>query len=295
MPYTNDIDPRKLMDDHVVTSTLTSNSIGYDPPQFSDFIQAPDTCYVWRNKVYKQVTITETQNGAAQGACFVVPGYSREAYYYFEGQFYTGGRSGSTATEYAYVRDPYTYYGWRKFPRISVPPWPSGYGCEQSKCGGQHTQRKIVCEVFETQAYSGPWAVGSGSNDCRSYADSGPWAEECQEILPLTSANPPNHVATYTSWNKNQDFKGTWNFYSDGLFGPASGPITQNQFDYAMVPSPDPDTQIIQFIYAEHSAIGEDCVIYTKGFNAERVVAGVTPISLSTGDGMPCFIGVNGP
>jgi hypothetical protein len=62
-----------------------------------------------------------------------------------------------------------------------------------------------------------------------------------------------------------------------------------------MVPSPDPDTQIIQFIYAEHSAIGEDCVIYTKGFNAERVVAGVTPISLSTGDGMPCFIGVNGP
>jgi hypothetical protein len=61
-----------------------------------------------------------------------------------------------------------------------------------------------------------------------------------------------------------------------------------------MAPSPDPDSTIVQFIFAEHSAIGEDCVIYTKGFNADRVVAGVTPIVLSVSDGMPCFIGVNG-
>ena len=61
-----------------------------------------------------------------------------------------------------------------------------------------------------------------------------------------------------------------------------------------MVPSPDPDTGLIQFIYAEHSAIGEDCVIYTKGFG-DRVVTGYTPVPLAQNDGMPLFIGVNQP
>ena len=112
--------------------------------------------------------------------------------------------------------------------------------------------------------------------------------------MSLCSAKPPSRPPTYEAWDKGTDFEGTWNFLSDGLNGPVSGPTTENQHAYAMVPSPDPETDLIQFIYAEHSAIGEDCVIYTKGFG-DRVVTGYTPVALAQNDGMPLFIGVNQP
>ena len=294
MPYTNDIDPRAVLEEHFTTSTLTSNSLGFDPPQFSDFIESPETCFVWRSKVWKQVTVSEERGGESRSACFVVPAHSREAYYYFEGHSYNGGRKGHTLTQYAYVMDPYTYYGWRKFHRIGPPPWPPGYGCDLSNCGGKHTERRIMCEVFDTSGYSGPWSLG-GSNDCRSYADGGPWARQCQDVLSLCSATPPVRNSTYVPWDKGTDFKGKWNFVSDGLNGPVSGTTTENQHGYAMVPSPDPETRLIQFIFAEHSAIGDDCVIYTKGFFGDRVVTGYTPVPLAQNDGMPLFIGVNQP
>ena len=282
MPYTNDIDPRAVLEEHFTTSTLTSNSLGFDPPQFSDFIESPETCFVSRHKVWKQVTVSEERGGEARGACFVVPGYSREAYYYFEGHFYSGGRKGSTATAYAYVMDPNTYYGWRKFPRVNSPPWPDGWGCGAWNCGGKHTERRIMCWVHD-------------ESGCRSYADSGQWAQQCQDVLSLCSAKPPVRKSTYVAWDKGTDFEGTWNLYSDGLNGPATGPITENQYAYAMTPSPDPETDLVQFIFAEHSAIGEDCVIYTKGFSGDRVVTGYTPVPLAQNGGMPLFIGVNQP
>lgn len=281
MPYTNDIDPRAILEEHVLEGTLTSNTLGFDPPVFSDFLEAPEGCVVWRHKVWKQVTVQEERGGESRSACFIVPAYSREAYYYFEGHSYNGGRRGSTAVGYAYVMDPYVYYGWRKFPRIASPPYPPNRDCHTGKCGGKHTERRIICWDYS-------------EHQCHDYADSGPWAQECQDIVSLCSAKPPSRSSTYESWDKGTDFEGTWNFLSDGLNGPVSGPTTENQHAYAMVPSPGPDTDLVQFIYAEHSAIGEDCVIYTKGFG-DRVVAGYTPVPLAQNDGMPLFIGVNQP
>ena len=281
MPYTNDIDPRAILEEHVLEGTLTSNTLGFDPPRFSDFLQAPEGCVVWRQKVWKQVTVQETRGGESRSACFIVPAYSREAYYYFEGHWYNGGRKGWTDVDYAYVTDPYIYYGWRKFPRISSIPYPTNRDCRTNKCGGKHAERRIICWEYS-------------KHQCHDYADSGPWAQECQDIVSLCSAKPPSRSSTYESWDKGTDFEGTWNFLSDGLNGPVSGPTTENQHVYAMTPSPDPDTGLVQFIYAEHSAIGEDCVIYTKGFS-DRVVAGYTPVPLAQNDGMPLFIGVNQP
>ena len=282
MPYTNDIDPRSVLEEHVVEGKLTSNTLGYDPPQFGDYIEAPEACFVIRQKVWKQVTEQEERGGEARSACFIVPAYSREAYYYFEGHSYDGGRRGFTAVDHAFVMDPYIYYGWRKFPRISSPPYPPNRDCRTGKCGGKHTERRIICWDFSM-------------HQCYDYADSGPWAQECQDIVSLCSADPPKHPNSYTSWDKGGDFEGTWNFYSNGLFGPASGSTTQVEHERAMAQSPDPDSGIVQFMYAEHSAIGDDCVIYTKGMNGDRVVTGYTPVALAQNDGMPLFIGVNQP
>ena len=296
MPYTNDIDPRAVLEEHFTTSTLTSNSLGFDPPQFTDFLESPETCYIWRNKVYRQTVVSEQRVGEAQGACFVVPGYSREAYYYFEGHYYNGGRSGSTSVSYEYIMDPNVGYGWRKFPRINPSQWPAGWGCNSGNCGGKHEERRVMCLVREEGSeVGGHFSHVLGSmGQCRSYADSGLWMHQCQDVLSLCSAEPPWRKSTYVEWDKGRDFEGTWNFYSDGLNGPATGPITEDQYDYAMTPSPDPKMGLIQSIFAEHSAIGEDCVIYTKGFG-DRVVTGYTPVPLAQNDGMPLFIGVNQP
>ena len=294
MPYTNDIDNRDILEENFSTSTLTSNSVGFDPPAYSDFIESPETCYIRRQKIWKQVTTTEQRGGETRGACFVAPGNVRDAYYYFEGHSYNGGRRGSTNTTYASIQDPNVYYGWRRFPRINPPPWPGGWGCATTNCGGAHTERRVMCWVYEGDGYSGPWVVGGGtSNDCRSYADSGQWASQCQDVVSLCSAKAPIRKSTSSNWDKGADFEGKWHFMSDGLYGPVSGPINQNQFEYAMSPSPDPLTDIAQFIFAEHSAIGEDCVLYTKGFNAEMVVTGFSSTPILPTDGMPTFIGVN--
>ncbi len=294
MPYTNDIDLRSVMEEHFTTTTLTSNSLGFNPPEYSDFIDSPETCFVWRTKTYRQETRTEERGGEYRGACFVVPAYSREAYYFFEGHAYNGGRRGSTSVQYADIMDPNTYYGWRRFPRINYPPWPSGYGCDQGKCGGKHVERRIVCLVRDGDGYQGPWAIG-GAGGCRSFADSGPWAEECQDVVSLCSGKQPIRTPYYKGWDKGNDFEGNWHLVSAGLHGKVKGPLTSNQFEYAMSPSPDPETDLTQFICAQHSAIGDDCVMYMQGFFGERAIKGIIPTNtLTASEGYPVFIGVNG-
>ena len=281
MPYTNDIDPRAVLEEHTVEGTLTSNSMGFDTPSFGDFVDAPFACWVFREKVWKQTEVQEERGGEGRGACFIVPAYSREAYYYFEGHFYNGGRAGYTKVSYSAVMDPHIYYGFRNLYVWGNPGYPSGRDCRTDKCGGKHVERKIICSSYS-------------NHQCHDYADSGEWAGMCQDIVPLCAGQKMARPLSYVAWDKGTDFEGTWNFLSDGMNGPASGSITENQYLYAMVPSPSPDTGIVQFLYAEHSAIGDDCVIYTKGFG-DRVVTGYTPVPLAQNDGMPLFIGVNQP
>jgi hypothetical protein len=295
MTYTNDIDERQVLQEHVSITTLTSNSLGFDPPQFSDFIESPETCYVWRNKVYEQHTVTEEKGGEYRASMFVVPGYSREAYYFFSGHGFNQGHRGTDSTVYAYIQDPNVYYGWRKFPRINPPPWPGGWGCDTSNCGGKHTERRVMCWVFEGNGYQGPWAIG-GSSDCRSYADSGQWASQCDNVVALCST-PPVRTPRSTGWDKGGDFEGTLTLYMSGLNGPKKFPLTQNQFEYAMVPSPDPETELIQFIFAQSSGIGDDSSIYQTGMsgNYTTKVDGYVPTAVQPADGFPAYIGVMQP
>lgn len=71
-----------------------------------------------------------------------------------------------------------------------------------------------------------------------------------------------------------------------------SGPTTDTQHEYAMRPSPDPDTGSVQQLFAMRNAIGAETVMYTKGFNAPVVVDGYTPEQARA---MGTFIGVNQP
>lgn len=295
MPYTSDIDVREVLEDHIKISTLTSTSQGYDPPVFGDFIDAPEASVMTRSKVYRQEMEVEEKGGEMRSACFAVPWGARDAYYFFEGHAYNAGHHGYRLVEYVYIMDPYVYYGWRKFPRISSPPYPPGFDCRPDNCGGKHSERRVICEVFSGYGYQGRWAHNNYPSDCRSFADSGPWASLCADIASMCSGKAPYRPLESVRWDKGRDFEGTWNFISEGMYSMASGPVTEGAHDYAMAPSPDPETGLVQFIGADYSSLGERCVIYTKGFSADMVVDGYAPARLDNTDGKPAFIGVNMP
>lgn len=280
MPYTNDIDPRAVAEEHVSEGMLVSTPLGFDPPSYSDFLNAPEACSVTRSKIFQQSYTFEERGGEYRGACFVAPGLVRDAYYYFQGHSFSGGRKGGTSVMYEPVADAYVYFGWRKFPRIASPGYPPH--CETDVCGGKHSERRVICFEY-------------GTGGCSSFADDGPWLEECDDIEAACSGKPPTRIPRSTSWDKGSDFKGSWHFLSDGLAVPDKGDITSNQFEYAMSPSPDPETDLIQNIGATHSAIGEDCVLYQQGFQGPVKMYGNAVGSLGADiTGLPTFIGVNG-
>ena len=279
MPYTNDEDPRAVMEEHVVNTTRTSVSLGFDPPYFSDDPVRPEYCGVFRDMMFKNTTVIEERGGEGRGAMFIVPQYSREAYFYAQGHFYNGGRSGSTSVGYQGVSDPNVGTGWRLFggrPNL-------GWFDKRDDCGGKHKERKIIS------------TERSGGGACTELADQGGWLGMCQDIESLCSGSPPARKSTYKAWNKGHDFSGDIAFWSHGSNGAIRMGLTENEYLHVMTPSPSPDTGNIQFAYAQHSALGDDCLMYSRATLGERHVRGYVPEPLGEQDGFPAFIGVNQP
>jgi hypothetical protein len=141
--------------------------------------------------------------------------------------------------------------------------------------------------------------VGGGSGAaCHEFADSGPWLEVCQIV---DGFNQPgvDKTSSSTNWNLEGDERASLYLISPGHGGPLSIPVTASQFfDHWMLPSPDPLTRNVQFIYAEHSAIGNDALVYAtnlSSYQGETRTYGYAPDSIGPNDGYPAFVGVNQP
>lgn len=309
MMYTNDFDDRKTLQEHTKITNIDSKDLGYDPPKFSDFIESPETAYVWRERIFRRTTVVDQRGGEQVVSAVAIPQYSREAYYYATGSRYNLGRSGSTSIGYDIVKDPNVGYAWRCFPRINPPPFPPNRpDCNTRVCRGDAPcssggtgfpkERRVVCLAYEPNS-GGPWVIGGGGGAaCHEFADSGPWLTICQIV---DGFNQPgmDKTGSNTNWNLQGDEKGSLYLISPGYGGPLSIPVTASQvFNHWMTPSPDPITQIVQFIYAEHSAIGNDMLVYAtnlSSYQGEKRTYGYAPDSIGPDDGYPAFVGVNKP
>lgn len=281
MAYTNDIDPREVLSTTESTTKITVSPMGFDPPKFGDYIEAPEGCFVTRNKVFREHTTSETKMGSSKNSMFMWPDKEREGYYFFVGKRYDGGRSGMESVKYLYLRDPNTYFGWRKLLYFGSIPWPQDKGCSRDVCGGKHTNRKIVCYDH----------IMDGA--CQEFADSGGWAGICDDIESLCSASPPVRTPWQKLWDKGTDFKGDWYYIGTGVFGQEQGEHSAEMHGSIMNPSPAPDTGFIQYMYAGHSALGEDCAFHMKGYSGGMLKVGSTSVKTESDDGLPTFIGVN--
>lgn len=309
MMYTNDFDDRKVLQEHVKITDIDSKDLGYDPPKFSDFIQSPESCYVWRERIFRRTTVVDERGGEQVVSAVVIPQYSREAYYYATGSRYNLGRRGSTTIAYDVLKDPNVGYGWRCFPRINPPPFPPNRpDCNTRVCRGDapcssggsgfHKERRVVCLAYEPDSSNAPWVVGGSGGACHEFADSGPWLRIC-EIVDGFNQPGMDKTGSSTNWDLGGDEKGSLYLISPGYGGPLSIPVTASQvFNHWMTPSPDPLTQIVQFIHAEHSAIGDDALVYATNLSSypgETRTYGYVPDSIGPNDGYPAFVGVNKP
>ncbi len=289
MMYSNDFDDRQVLDPYVQVTQITSQDLGFDPPRFADIITALDWSYVTRHKAFKRTTVIDTRQGAFAGAVVVVPQFCRETYYYATGSSYTVGRSGSTAVAYDFLKDPNVGWAWRNFPAAAGSN-PSGLAeCGYDNCGGRrgrngpHADRKVVCTPHE------------GSGGCSDYADSGTWLTQCQSVDSFNSVPHQNRVPRTTLWDLGADARASLRIVTRGHNGPIELPLEYSQFaNRWAVPSPDPETFIIQQLVAVYSAIGLDGVVYQTDLTGGDVLVRGYVVEPVNG-AFPCFIGVNHP
>lgn len=288
MMYTNDFDDRQVLDPYVQVTQIESRDLGFDPPRFADIITALDWAHVTRRKAFKRTTVIDTRQGAYAGAVVVIPQFCRETYYYATGSSYTVGRSGSTAVAYDYLGDPNTGWSWRNFPSAAGSNPAGLVECDFSNCGGRrgrngpHAERKIVCTTREEGA-------------CSDYADSGTWLTMCQSVESFNSVPYQNRVARTTAWDLGADERASLRIVTRGHNGPIELPLEFSQFaNRWAVPSPDPETFIIQQLVAECSTLGLDSVVFESDLTGGEVLTRGYVVEPVNG-AFPCFIGVNQP
>lgn len=277
MPYTNDVDARGVMSGFAQSGTMTVRPSGYSRATAVEIITHPQYAIIRRFRVFETTLVQETAAGESITGCFVSPGYLRDGYYFFDGHKYESRSGGTSVTYNTSLVDPNQGVS---FAAIATSGGESGEpikGCGGTNCGGKHEEPKIMC------VFSNPTA-------CSEYADSGSWLQQCGGSFDFKGSGIRGPGSS-ENWNSPGDFTGRWHFIGSGE-GPASGSTPEILHDYAMRPSPDPETGSVQQLYAVRSALGEPCAVYTKGFNMTQVIAGYTP---DRGMGMATFIGVNAP
>ena len=277
MPYTNDIDNRAVLSSFVETGTLTVTPSGYGGAFGTVFIDRPQYVLVRRARIFKSHIVTEIKSGEMRSACFVNPGYLRDGYYFFDGHYFDSHIGGESVGYGTTLIDPNQGISWSKSPGSLPGGPPYGERCSGKNCGGKHEDPRIMCTIYEEDA-------------CSEFADSGQWLSQCAPSYAFRGSGIRG-PGWSTSWDNGRDFQGTWNLVA-AAGGIRSGPTNEVLHEYAMQPSPDPDTGAVQQLFAMKNAIGSDTLMYTKGFVAGLVVEGYTPVPAQN---MCALIGVNQP
>lgn len=294
MMYTNEIDKRRVLQENVQKLHIVSKDLGYDPPQYSDFIDAPEYCSLSRARIFERTETTTLQVGDGMDAIVAIPQFCRSSYYHTFGEWSLQNVK-TVVKGYDTVPDPNIGFGWRKFPVVGPPPVP--VDCELNKlaCGTSHTDRRVICQVYEP-VLNGGWVHGGGIGDrCYEFADNGQWFEICQNIESLCTGTAPVRTPTSNMTNEGPKFTGLTSIVTPGNGGKVEIPISESSFTRWRRPSPDPDTGAIQTLISTYSTLGADFLSYEtdlSGFG-QRLSQGTSPVTIGGSDNIT-LIGVNG-
>jgi hypothetical protein len=291
MMYTNDYDDRRVLFGVDIHTRFTSARIGYDPPNYYDFVEAPSTSLVQRRLVFRNTIETTTRNGDRMFSAVIVPEYSREAYYYTVAEEAAEGANLILAVSYSALADPNIGFAWRCWPG-TLSALPDRPDCDTRKCRGDAPcsngvgfpkSRMVAC-------------LGRFEVACSDIADSGPWLADCQNVDGFNQPAPERPTGQVNTHLGNLQ-KAKLVLVTQGYNGPILLTTSFANVDELWLnPSPDPVSGSTQNIQVTHNAIGSDTAVYNQDLGYyDAIIRGYSPASVGPGDKFPTFIGVVQP
>lgn len=221
-----------------------------------------------RSKRFLQTTKTETRNGTFKRFAAIIPANERQCCYIAE-MDYTSSSFIIESTNYAHVEDPNVGIHYQRLFGANLSP-----GCSPQT----GPERRIIRLEYRPSR-------------CSDVADSGAWLSVCQFVEPVnwqeTTAPAPSIVS------KGSSFTVTVWLMSGGEYGTFQVSSVDNQGEAWFVPSPDPDSQIIQNIAVGQNVIGAPVLLYNLFPNGPGHAAkGPAEFSADRDPATTCFIGV---
>lgn len=197
--YTTDIDDREEGRPNRLKGTGSGSDLGYLQVGLTDRLEWPPEAFLFREKTWRIMQQWESVNGASTVTAIAIPFMDRCAYMHARFDRSSGRSSGYGSGNVAY-QDPHVYRTWRNFGGYTryefidgtwVPKGEHPAGC------GIVTRRTVW---YEEPSETYPSFMAS-DHSCDWMADSGPWAQVCQDAERMTyNIAPPPNVGGARSW-----------------------------------------------------------------------------------------------
>lgn len=266
--YMSEMDERQEVADSETITTVVGQDLGYCQVAISDHLDDIRIADFWRAKRFRMKTETRTNKQVNLASALISPGYARDACYMAARVTRTEGAH-SIVYSYKYLRDPNWAQTWRAI--ISTAGWSVDLIPE---CGNKD-KRRVRFIYYDKTA-------------CSDYADSGQWLAKCDIAENKTYYIPepklPDSIFNYPE----PDIRFVIKLIS------AYGDIQtlQSRSETWFVPSPAPDTDILQYMWVTGNCLGDtESLVYSSEPN-DKLIVGGRNLFPELGGSVPCFIGV---
>lgn len=248
--YTSEFDDRAEVAGSHTDAHITSVDMGYCQIGVQDDITYPPRAWVFRVKRFMKTTHSETVQGSFQTTAVTIPFYDRCAYYYTSAVGSTSSSSFDIAG-YTYLSDPWFCETWRNFGG-----WTSGHA--------EHPDDCCICQARTVRSPApryNPQGYNGGAGNCADFADSGPFCFLCDNADAMVYYIPEPPLPPGQSTNEGPKVHRITHLVNDTDFAPLlieDTTFTELNYErYWFIPSPDPDSQITQYLDVTHNAFGD--------------------------------------
>lgn len=286
MMYTNIRDSREVIPASVRSTKWSSTGRGWTDYTAVSVDRIRSAFYRFRR--FDNRVTSEASSNYRLATAVAVPAYSREAYYVATAKRRSMDLFSDTVSEQL-LRDANFYTG-------------NHLGIDENKDGalGLIAHAEVPGAPVSNPIVDYDWITGhylAVTDECAvENANSGGWLPLLSFLHVITRKFPVRAAVTTTTEGAVEE-SAALELFTPGYGGALTLFVTADQvFDYWMSPSPNPESAVPQFIYAEHSGIGDDAVIYATGLSTYATEVrwhGYTPDVVT--EEYPAFIGVNRP
>lgn len=292
MMYLNIQDDRAVLQGSYSRYDMTSADMGFTPCTISDFEEDLSWSVSTRSKIFKETLVNYTESGQRMNAIVAVPEGSRQGFYYAFGTT-LGSVSRTNTVQYTTLRDPHTYYNFRRFPSAQIDPVPAGATAAKCSCIGPNCEQANIPITRRKRVY-----LQMANTPCSDYADGGDFLPQCADVESICRGSVRIPATSVTNTTP-PPYNGFLRYYDDSGLGAVNLVLTHSSFENRWeMPSPDPDFGLMQNITATYSTMN-DLGAESRQYMTELLQSGGIHkregvFCTTHTDGSMTYVGVNG-